>query len=183
MMDWLSFYVRFFGVAAKAERFVEACEAQTPPNNVAKIIMHQAQRLISLAEEITGRSVQSAYLLQVFFPDRLRRGCRETLRWFKCLARIAPGGARFFLPTRPRADIDPVLGDGFTTVRHEALGPRGAADLLYDVRCSVAHEGDYWTFAMGTEEMPMISVEPEVIVTLTAEGMGRDRRPRLHQCG
>jgi len=61
------------------------------------------------------------------------------------------------------------LGDGFTNLRHEPLGPCASADVLYDIRCSVAHEGNYWSFTMGTQEMPMVNAEAGVIARLTSQ--------------
>ena len=52
MEPWLSFYEPFFETADAAEQFITACEAKAPPNLAAKVIMHQAQRLVSISDEL-----------------------------------------------------------------------------------------------------------------------------------
>ena len=41
---WFEFYREFFKDPEDARRFVSDCEERFPPDNAAKIIMHQAQR-------------------------------------------------------------------------------------------------------------------------------------------
>ena len=96
MTDWLSFYTRFFQSAAEAERFVNSCEAQAPPNDVGKIIMHQGQRLISLAEDIpqlrpSRESLQVFFLIvcaeavgKLFAGPSASLGSRQAVRTFFC---------------------------------------------------------------------------------------------------
>src|SRR5438477_9073564 len=66
MTDWLAFYSRFFTSTNEACSFVDACEAQRPPHNAAKLIMHQGQRLVSLAEDVP-RIRPKRESLQIFF--------------------------------------------------------------------------------------------------------------------
>ena len=54
MEKWLNFYRPFFATEAEALSLVQACEQLVPPDNAAKIMMHQAQRLVSLADDIQG---------------------------------------------------------------------------------------------------------------------------------
>ena len=54
MEPWLSFYKPHFPSQLAAEQFVEACENLEPSgaNHVVKIMMHQAQRLISIVDDL-----------------------------------------------------------------------------------------------------------------------------------
>ena len=54
MEPWLSFYKPHFPSQLAAEQFVEACENLEPSgaNHVAKIMMHQAQRLVSIVDDL-----------------------------------------------------------------------------------------------------------------------------------
>ena len=52
MENWLDFYLPYFDDEREARGFVEDCERQSPPNNTATILMHQTQRLVSLANDI-----------------------------------------------------------------------------------------------------------------------------------
>ena len=52
MDKWLDFYRPHFNSEEETYQFVDACENKTYPNNVAKVLMHQAKRLISLSKDI-----------------------------------------------------------------------------------------------------------------------------------
>ena len=52
MDEWLAFYDFYFEKQEEAKEFVESCEMQTHPNNAAKIMMHQVQRLLSLSDDM-----------------------------------------------------------------------------------------------------------------------------------
>jgi hypothetical protein len=65
---WIDFFVPFFDSRAATEGWVARCEALTPPQNAAKIMMHQTQRLISLADDLPtirphAESLQILFLL------------------------------------------------------------------------------------------------------------------------
>lgn len=165
MTDWLSFYERFFASADDARAFVDACESTNPPDHAAKLIMHQGQRLISLAQDIPSIR-PSRESLQVFFlivcAEAIAKldtgselGSRESVRRFVCTLVPEPHRSAF--------------GNGFTTHSHDPLGPQGAADILYDVRCDVAHEGNYWSFALRHGSTPMLNSTPAVISRLSAD--------------
>ena len=163
MTDWLAFYQLFFPSRDGARAFVMACESQTPPNNVARVMMHQGQRLISLAQDIPSiRPARES--LQIFFlvvcPEALAKldagaglGSREAVRHFFTVLVPEPHRSAF--------------GNGFTSHSHVALGPEAAADVLYDVRCDVAHEGNYWSFALHDGGTPMLTSAPPVIAKIT----------------
>ena len=61
MEPWLSFYKPHFPSQLTAEKFVEACENLEPSgaNHVAKIMMHQAQRLVSIVDDLPKISTKS----------------------------------------------------------------------------------------------------------------------------
>ena len=52
MERWLDFYISFFPEQKSAEKFIKHCEAQRHPNNLAKILMHQTKRLVTIADDI-----------------------------------------------------------------------------------------------------------------------------------
>jgi len=47
--EWLKFYRPFFPTEQEALSFVESCESSAPP--AAKIMIRQAQRLVTLADD------------------------------------------------------------------------------------------------------------------------------------
>jgi hypothetical protein len=52
MDEWLEFFRPHFDSETETVRFVEECESQSSPANTAKILMHQTQRLVSLADQV-----------------------------------------------------------------------------------------------------------------------------------
>jgi hypothetical protein len=61
MEPWLSFYKPHFPSQLAAEQSVEACEnlESSGANHVAKIMMHQAQRLVSIVDDLPNVSTKS----------------------------------------------------------------------------------------------------------------------------
>ena len=166
MAEWLAFYAPYFTSEADAETFVSACEAKSLPDNAAKLIMHQGQRLVTLARDIPSIR-PNRESLQVFFlivcAEAVAKldagpgasvGSRQAVRNFFSILVQEPHRTNF--------------GNGFTSHSHSPLGPTDAADVVYDVRCDVAHEGNYWSFTLRTGSTPMLSSVPHVIAKLNA---------------
>ena len=168
MTDWLAFYKRFFPTSDEAKAFVDACEAQSPPDNTAKLIMHQTQRLVSLAEDIPEirrkRESLQAFLLVV---------CAEAIAKLNSGSTASIGSKAavrsFFASLVPTA-LHPVLESTFTTTSttpNRTLSLQEVADLLYEVRCDVAHEGVYWHFALSPDGTPTHTTKPSIMTRLT----------------
>ena len=162
---WLDFYEPYFPNKAAAQQFVNACEAQAPPHNSAKIIMHQAQRLISLAEDIVEIR-PGMEPLQVFFLIV----CAEAI---VKLDSSAPSGLgskesvqRFFHEFVP-APKQQELANGFTSHDSSPVGLEKAVYLLYGVRCDLVHEGELSSIAFHDGVTPMLSVDPDVIARIS----------------
>ena len=165
--EWLGFYAPHFPSLPEAQVFVDACEAQAPPNNSAKIIMHQGARLVSLADDITKIRPRRESL-QIF----LLIVCAEAI---SKLDRNAPEGLgsrravrRFFGEFVP-GELRSCLASGFRRNSGEALRLDDVVDILYEVRCDVAHKGEYWGIALHDGTMPMLNVDPDVTAYITIE--------------
>ena len=178
MSEWVDFYESYLASRVEAEGFVNSCEEQEPPNNKAKIIMHQGQRLVSLAQEIP-KLRPNRESLQVFFLVV----CAEAVS--KLDADSTSGGSkaavvRFFKEFVP-ADQQLTLANGVRRRQHtderRTSGSEGtdwmnpasgeeraqrqladAVDVLYAVRNSVAHEGNYWDFSLRSGDVRMLSI-------------------------
>ncbi len=168
MNDWLEFYVRFFQTSEAATSFVAACEAKSPPDNTAKLIMHQTQRLVSLAEDIPRirpeRESLQAFLLVV---------CAEAVSKLDAGSGASIGSRaavrRFFSSLVPSA-CHPFLESAFTTTSttpNRTLSLQEVSDLFYEVRCDVAHEGVYWTLALSPNGAPYHTSKPGIMTRLT----------------
>lgn len=168
MEKWVNFYRSFFPTENEARSFVEACEDLARPNNTAKIMMHQCQRLVSISDNIPqirphSESLQLLFLLM----------CAENIA--KLHAEFPGEGQsrayvrRFFETFLSDTDRD-ALGASFvdhSKLLMPSLGLRGAIDMLYNVRCDVVHEGNYWEFSFHDGTVPMLNTDPDVISHIT----------------
>ncbi len=164
---WLLFYRSFFQTDSDARAFVTPLEALHlgDARHQAKIMMHQAQRLVSLADDLPtvrkgNETLQLLFLLVCaehiaklahnFDRDgSSRRYVQNFFRWFLS------------------QDQQRQLSLGIAKHDHSPLSLRQALDALYDVRCDVVHEGRYWGFHFRVREDPILNCEPDVIVSLT----------------
>ena len=155
--DWAAFYRPQFQSEVELMEFVGACESQSPPKNAAKLIMHQTQRLVSLADDIPQLRPKREALQLLFLMI-----CAEHVA--KLQDGYADEGrsrhyARLFFE-RCLSDPDRrLMRSAFTDhhdIRMRFLTIREAADELYTIRCKVVHEGDYWDFTFY-DNMPMLN--------------------------
>ena len=168
MEPWLSCYLPHFASKKEAEDFVRECEDLQPPvpNHIAKIMMHQTQRLVSIVDDLPNfRSHQEP--LQVLFLIM----CTENLA--KLYAGFSgEGKSRYYVNNFFRRFLSKPdkksLSSGFT-VNVDLLpkiGFRKAVNLLYDIRCDVVHEGNYSDFVFHDGKMSMVNTNPDVIADI-----------------
>jgi hypothetical protein len=170
---WPAFYRPFFRSDIDARAFVAPVEALRlgDARHPAKIMMHQAQRLVSLADDLPS----------------IRKG-NETLQLLfllVCAEHIAKlahnfnreGSSRTYVQNFFRWFLSPEqqrqLSVGITKHGYDPLSLRQAVDALYDVRCDVVREGRYWGFHFRIGEDPILNCDPDVIVSLS---LGEFRR-------
>ena len=164
LQKWLDFYRPHVESEEDLRTFVTACADQVGPH-ASKIIMHQVRRLVLLADDThqlrPGRDSLAVFWYVV---------CAEAVS--KLQADKSDEGLsrqhvrRFFCELASPTDRDSLAG-GFKHL--EDLRPMTvseAAGILYDVRCSVAHEGNYWEFTMA-QGIDMINVAQPAIVSIT----------------
>ena len=168
MEPWLSFYRPHFSSQTAAEKFVDACEKLQPPapNHVAKIIMHQALRLVSIVDDLPKFRPHEEPL-QVLFLVMCAENIAKLHDGFNGEGKSRYYVQRFFTSFLSQADKD-ALTYGFT-LNADRLPPIGftkAVDLLYDIRCDVVHEGNYTDFAFHDGQMPMVNTNPDVITNI-----------------
>lgn len=174
MNEWLNFYLPFFPKETEARDFIEACEQLGPPNNTAKIIMHQTQRLISLSDDILKIRPHTDSLRLLFLLM-----CAEHI------AKLHDGFTaegqsrkyvRMFFKDFLNDNDKQSLGAGFrdnsaSAHRLPTLGLDRAVDMLYGIRCDVVHEGEFWSFAFHDGKMSMVNIDPDVITDITFESL------------
>jgi hypothetical protein len=168
MDRWLSFYRPHFPSQKIAEDFVDACEKLQPsaPNHVAKIMMHQAPRLVSIVDDLPKfRPHQEP--LQVLFLIMCAENIAKLHDRFSGEGKSRYYVRKFFENFVSPSDKD-ALSYGFTlnVDRLPNIGFSKAVDLLYDIRCDVVHEGNYTDFAFHDGQMSMVNTHPDVIANI-----------------
>lgn len=168
MQKWIDFYRPFFSTDDQTRNFVEPCEQLAPPDNVAKIMMHQCQRLVSISDDLLQiRSHRDA--LRLLFLMMCAENVAKLHDGFQNNGQSRAYVRRFFETFLSDRDRN-ALASGFidhSQPRMPSLGLRGAVDMLYDIRCDVVHEGNYWGFSFHDGRTSMVNVDPDVISHLT----------------
>ncbi len=170
MNEWVSFFEPHFVDSRTAEHFVGKCELLTPSdsNHKAKIMMHQTQRLVSIADDIPilrprRESLQLLFLMIcVEHISKLHDGFTGEGQSRKYVRRFF----NQFLSQPDKETLETSFLDrnAMPMVR---LNLEKVVDLLYDLRCDVVHEGKYWTFFFSDGRTPIVNVDPDVNVFLT----------------
>ncbi len=167
MNDCLDFFRPHFDAEPEAVRFVKECERQSPPANTAKILMHQTQRLISLADQVLEiRTYDES--LHVLFLIMCSENISKLQDGYLGDGKSRAYVRRFFERFLSQADKD-ILGDGFINNDDKLQRPLGfdrAVELLYDIRCDVVHEGNYIGFYFHDGKTPILNTNPNVTANL-----------------
>ncbi len=167
MSEWLPFLIPHFAQKAEASAFVDECESinrdYQPPerqtDSTPKVMMHQTVRLMSLADRM--HTAEQSQSLSLFFM----LVCTECVS--KLFANYHLDGkskefVRRFFSDHVLAEDRLKLMTAFACYPHRPLSLLDVADLLYAVRCDVAHEGVYWGFTFPTElhRTTRVNVDP-----------------------
>lgn len=169
MDKWIDFYEESFKNRTAAQKFVEELEAITDPaipKHRAKIMMHQVQRLISLADGVSeiraGREP-----LQVLFLLICAENIAKLFHNVKDEGQSKAFVRKFFAEFVVGGDRS-VLENSFFTYEAIALDLQAVVDSLYSVRCDVVHEGRYWEFRFHDGgSTAAINIDPDVTVHIT----------------
>jgi hypothetical protein len=166
---WLSLYEPFFESEIEARTFAESFESLKlgNPLHPAKIMMHQAQRLVSFADDL--------------FKIRKNNETLPLLFLLICAENIAKLSDNFngeghsklhvrnFLSWFLTPEEQDKLCTNITRNDRRSLYLQETIDALYEVRCDVVHEGKYRGFHFHDGGTPMINSEPDVVVSLTLD--------------
>ena len=162
MDKWIEFYTPYFQTEDEAKLFIESLEAlgRTDPMHPAKIMMHQVQRLVTLADDIDkirpGRAPMRVFFLMV---------CAENIA--KMHAKYDEEGKSKFHAVKFFDDF--CSGDDKNTLSKSIVKDKALLDwkdvvmLLYAVRNAVVHEGNYWSFDFAFQDGAAITGTEEII--------------------
>jgi hypothetical protein len=146
-IDFKDFYRPAFGTAETAHGFVERALATPLDVSPAQRILRQAARMIWLGDRL-DTVAKGRPALQVLFYLIAAEASAKLLYGFakegKCREHV-----RLFFEQICSDEHRARLVSGFRLPHHYANPPlRAVVDLLYVVRCDVAHEGRYFEFQM-----------------------------------
>jgi len=153
-IDFVSLYRPVFRTLAECQEFCQHVESLPPPSQ-PKIMLHQAGRMLWLADQIEGVAagrpafqilfylVAGELVAKIVFNFRGEGESRKYVHRF--FEEICSGD-------RSR------LANGFFELEGRGrryLSCEEVVDVLYDVRCDVVHEGRYYDFNMRRTGHPM----------------------------
>ncbi len=171
MRKWVDFFAEFFDSWEDAEAFVEPLEAldsERDKRHPAKVMMHQTQRLVSLADDLPKIRQDSAEGLRLLFllicAEHIAKMHDDFHRDGKSRSYVR----QFFEQHLSAADKNR-LQNGIRDNSNRSSTLKAASDALYDIRCDVVHEGNYWGFVPATDGTPMLSADAKIIVRLSFE--------------
>lgn len=163
MEKWIEFYEPFFPTRDAAARFVAACEATADTTRSPMLMMHQTQRLVSLADEVV--KICSRDSLRLLFLVICAENIAKLQDGYGLEGKSKFYTRKFFdqfLSTRDKSQLEMGFVKEDPRGLDRLLGLTEAVDHLYAVRCDVVHEGRYWEFFFSTDGYPHYSISSPV---------------------
>ncbi|MFK5947596.1 MAG: HEPN domain-containing protein [Methylococcales bacterium] len=167
---WRLFYEPYFESKNAVIDFVNRCEEIEPDSDkhVVKIMMHQTQRLVTIAKDMALLHKHDDPLTLLFLLI-----CAENIS--KLFDDYNQDGKskyyviKFF--NKFLSETDKELLERSFIVNNQCLPIENIARQLYSIRCDVVHEGHYWSFSFSRDGIPIITggrgEEPIVTVKIT----------------
>jgi hypothetical protein len=166
-IDFTDFYAPAFSNPADARKFVATVKSLNGPA-AAKIALHQGARMVWLADRMeevaAGRDA-----LQILFYLIAAEAVAKIVFGFKGEGKSRYHVQRFFKEIcldRHRV----LLSKALEMVPEQFLTWEQTVDKLYDVRCDVVHEGQYFGFHLKPEDstFPLLADSAEPSLNLVA---------------
>lgn len=147
-IDWADFFGPVFASIEASRAFVDCVEAIPAATSKAKIVMHQAARMLWLGDRIE-EVAKGRPALQLPFQLIAAEAVAKLVNNFEGEGQSRKHVRLFFEDVC--ADSHRVtLGRAFS---HAPGGPflsmRETVDFLYDIRCDVVHEGAYFGLTLA----------------------------------
>ena len=141
-IDFVEFYRLAFANQEGARRFVEEVEQLPPSRNTPKVALHQAARMLWLADRIE-EVARGRPALQILFFLIAAEAVAKIVFGFKGEGKSRYYVHRFFAEICSQEHRDR-LASAFSTVGRGHFSCEETVNYLYDVRCDVVHEGMYF---------------------------------------
>ncbi len=143
-IDFPRFYTEVFPSFDAAKSFYKQLEDLPPEKNAAKIVFHQAARMVWLADQIDEVARGRPAFQVLFYLIAAELVAKITFN-FEGEGESRKYVRRFFAEICSN-DTRAKLAKSFSKTRSGPLSSQDAVDLLYNIRCDVAHEGKYSSF-------------------------------------
>ena len=155
-IDFPVFYAEFFQSLEAAKSFYKQLEGLPPEENAAKIVFHQAARMVWLADQV-DEVARGRPAFQVLFYLTTAELVAKVTFDFKGEGDSKKHVHRFFAElcsdtTRAK------LAKSFSRLPYGEVALTEVVNLLYDIRCDVVHRGMYYGFqlALPGDDFPQI---------------------------
>lgn len=155
MDKWLRFYREYLPTEGELVIFIEACEQlkSADKNHRAKIMMHQGQRLLTIAEGMESVEDSREPLKLLFLliaAENISKLHLSTKKKGNSKFHVR----RFFTEFCSNEDKEKIVRCIEIVGENSSLDQ--LIDVLYDIRCDLVHEGTYWGFDFATPKNPSI---------------------------
>jgi hypothetical protein len=166
-INFPAFYEEVFPNPKAARDFYSEVDGLPPEHNTAKIILHQTARMVWLADKI-DTVARGRPAFQILFYLIAAELVAKLVFQFKGRGKVGHYVLKFFTDicgneTKVR------LGNSFKRTPYGDVSAEEAVQLLYHVRCDVAHEGMYYCFSL-----PLNERECPVLVNMDGESFTTD---------
>ncbi len=146
-IDYPVFYATVFPSVDAARSFYKRLEDLPPEKNAAKIVFHQAARMVWLADQIDEVARGRPAFQVLFYLTSAELVAKITFD-FKGEGDSKKHVHRFFTEicsdnTREK------LAMAFSRLPYGEVTPTEVVNLLYDIRCDVVHRGMYYGFQLA----------------------------------
>jgi hypothetical protein len=149
-IDFEEFYRPLFPTEAECKQFSDRVENAPDSQRPVKEVFHQAARLTWLGDRINEIAAGRPALQILFYLITAETIAKLTYR-FEGRGRSREYVHAFFEKLCSSGDQS-ILANAFSeSPSRRALSLSEAVDLLYDVRCDVAHRGMYYVFNLPIE--------------------------------
>lgn len=164
-IDFEEFYRPTFPDEASSKRFANRVENAPEAQRTAKIVFHQAARLVWLGDRI-NEIAKGRPALQILFYIIAAETVAKLTYGFEGRGESSRYVHAFFEQLCNKADQGSLSRAFCKSPTRRPIGLTEAVDLLYGVRCDVVHRGMYYVFQLPRDESDLPLLVPLGDVTI-----------------
>jgi len=150
-IDFEEFYRPIFSTPTECKTFCERVESAPEAQRPVKVVFHQAARLTWLGDRINDIA-KGRPALQILFYLITAETIAKLTYIFDGKGDSRKYVHAFFEKLCSNTDQETLAKAFRESPNGRPLGLQEAIDLLYDVRCDVAHRGMYYVFTLPLDE-------------------------------